>query len=160
MVEIRLYGGTEPKLAFSYYLRCEKENDSTYNRNQESACIDCGFLVNAVYHKRPNLVFINKFISEYNHALHNVSALQKFSPILRKIPNNIMKEIQFYVQEYHLDLYRAICKFKSNFQVKNDAATLIEYLKMLHEEDFEWYFQVDFEGIDNRLSKVFWMSPK
>src|SRR5436190_12012218 len=92
-----------------------------------------------------------------------------------------MEEIQFYVQECHLgatvlkrilrnkypdqgiynqDLYSAIYRFKSNAQVKNDAATLIEYLKKLHEEDPEWYFQVDFEGIDNRLSKIFWMSPE
>ncbi|CAB5390940.1 unnamed protein product [Rhizophagus irregularis] len=105
-------------------IRCEKENgiwarktykchhggkyepkknvDPTHNRNQESARIDCGFLVNAACRKRPNLVFINKFVSEHNHALHNVSALQEFSPISRKIPDNIMEEIQFYVQECHL----------------------------------------------------------
>ena len=53
-----------------------------------------------------------------------------------------------------------ICKFKSNAQIKNDVATLIEHLKILHEEDPEWYFQVDLEGIDNRLSRIFWMSPK
>jgi len=61
---------------------------------------------------------------------------------------------------YNQDLYSAICRFKSNAQIKNDAATLIEHLKKLHEEDSEWYFQVDLEGIDNRLSKIFWMSPK
>jgi hypothetical protein len=56
---------------------------------------------------------------------------------------------------YNQDLYCAIFKFKFNSQTKNNAATLIEYLKKLHEENSEWYFQVDFEGIDNRLSKIF-----
>ena len=91
-----------------------------------------------------------------------------------------MDEIQFYVQECHLevtvlkrilrnkypdneiynkDLYNAIFKFKSDTQTKNDATMLVEYLVKLNAEDSEWYFKVDFEGIDNRLSKIFWMSP-
>src|SRR6266496_3327759 len=156
----------------------KKKVDPTHNRNQESARIECGFLVNAAC---SNLVFVNKFVSEHNHALQSTPALQEFSPALRKIPDNIMEEIQFYVQEcylgatvlkrilrnkypnqdiYNQDLTSAICRFKSNAQIKNDAATLIEHLKKLHEEDSEWYFQVNLEGIDNRLSKIFWMSPK
>ena len=123
--------------------------DPTHNRNQNSARIECGFLLNAAYRKRPNLVFINKFVSEHSHALQNTITLQEFSPMSRKIPDNIMEEIQFYVQECHLgttvlkrilrnkypdqdiysqDLYSAVCRFKSNNQ-KNDAATLIEHLK-------------------------------
>src|SRR5204863_6920680 len=113
----------------------KKNVDLTHNRNQESAHIGCEFFINAAYRKRPNLVFINKFVSEHNHLLQNVSALQEFSPVLCKIPDNIMEEIQFYVQECHLgatvlkrilqnkypnqdiynqDLYSAICRFKSN----------------------------------------------
>ncbi|CAI2188346.1 7022_t:CDS:10 [Funneliformis geosporum] len=76
-------------------VRCEKED--------ESARIGCGFLINAAYRKRSNLVFINKFVDEHNHALQSTIALQEFSPISRKIPDDIMKEIQFYVQECHLD---------------------------------------------------------
>ncbi|EXX62892.1 hypothetical protein RirG_157450 [Rhizophagus irregularis DAOM 197198w] len=53
-----------------------------------------------------------------------------------------------------------ICRFKANIQIKNDAAALVEYLVKLHAENPEWYFKVDFESIDNRLSKIFWMSPE
>jgi hypothetical protein len=56
----------------------------------------------ASYRKRQNLVFVNKFVSEHNHPLQNIAALQEFSPISRKIPDNIMEEIRFYVQECHL----------------------------------------------------------
>ncbi|CAB4374630.1 unnamed protein product [Rhizophagus irregularis] len=47
----------------------KKKVDPTHNRNQESTRIECGFLVNATYCKCPNLVFINKFVSEHNYAL-------------------------------------------------------------------------------------------
>ena len=50
--------------------------------------------VNASYQKRENLVFINKFVSEQNGTV-----LQEFSPLLRRISDNIMVEIQFYVRE-------------------------------------------------------------
>ena len=59
----------------------------------------------AVYRKHLNLVFINKFVSKHNYALHNVSAFQEFLLILCKIPDNIMEEIQFYIQECHLDTF-------------------------------------------------------
>ncbi|CAI2192189.1 14823_t:CDS:2 [Funneliformis geosporum] len=79
----------------------KKNVDPTHNRNQESACIGCGFLVNAAYCKCLNLVFINKFFNEHNHTLQSTIDLQEFSPISCKIPDDIMKEIQFYVQECH-----------------------------------------------------------
>ncbi|PKY20813.1 hypothetical protein RhiirB3_434219 [Rhizophagus irregularis] len=159
----------------------KKKVDPTQTRNRESIRIECGFLVNASYRKCQNLVFVNKFVSEHNHELQNGIDLQEFSPLLRKIPDNIVEEIQFYVQECHLgatvlkrilrkkypdhdiynqDLYNMICRFKANIQIKNDAAALVEYLVKLHAENPEWYFKVDFESIDNRLSKIFWMSPE
>ena len=113
--------------------------------------------------------------------IQNIALLQEFSPVSRKIPDNIINDIQFYVQEcrlgatvlkrilqkkypdqdiYRQDLYNAICKFKANMQIKNDAAALFEHLVELHTENSEWYFKVDFKGIDNRLSKIFWMSPE
>jgi len=87
-----------------------------------------------------------------------------------------MKEIQFYVQKCHLDattlrqilrnkfsdqnnycqdLYNVIRKFKTNAQIENDAATLVEWLIKLQQEDSEWYFKIDFEGINNKPSKIF-----
>ncbi|CAG8468138.1 14840_t:CDS:2 [Funneliformis caledonium] len=63
------------------------------------------------------------------------------------IPDNVIEEIQFYVKENHLkatvlkrilqnkypdheiynqDLYNTIYRFKSDAQIKNDAATLLE----------------------------------
>ena len=74
-----------------------------------------------------------------------------------------MEEIQFYVQECHLgatglkrilrkkypdqdiysqDLYNAICRFKANAQIKNDAAILLEHLVNLHANDPEWYLRL------------------
>ena len=41
---------------------------------------------------------------------------------------------------YNQNFYSMICRFKSNIQIKNDVATLIEHLKKLHEEDSEWYY--------------------
>ncbi|CAB4407838.1 unnamed protein product [Rhizophagus irregularis] len=102
----------------------------------------------------------------------------EFSPALCKIPDNIMEEIQFYVQECHLgatvlkrilrnkypnqdiynqDLYSAICRFKSNAQIKNDAATLIEYLKKLHEEDSECRIVATAVVCDETVSTYKWI---
>ena len=115
--------------------------------------------MNASYRKRENLVFVNKFISEHNHTLQNDTVLQEFSPLLYRIPDDIMEKIQFYVQKCHLgttvlkkilrkkypdqdiynqDLYNMICRFKTNIQIKNDAAMLVENLIKLHAEDAEF----------------------
>ncbi|RGB38045.1 hypothetical protein C1646_812924 [Rhizophagus diaphanus] len=80
----------------------KKQVDPTQTRDRESIRIECGFLVNASYRKCQNLVFVNKFVNEHNHELQNGIDLQEFSPLLRKIPDNIIEEIQFYVQECHL----------------------------------------------------------
>ncbi|CAB4442560.1 unnamed protein product [Rhizophagus irregularis] len=75
-------------------VRCEKEDGSWARKSYKCH--------HGAYRKRPNLMFINKFVSEHNHALQSTPALQEFSPALCKIPDNIMEEIQFYVQECHL----------------------------------------------------------
>jgi len=158
----------------------KKKLDPTENRERESVCIECGFLLNASYRKRANLVYINKFIEEHNHPLSDSELLQQFAPSLRKITTDVKEEIKFFVQECHLgatvlkrilrkkfpdqeiyqqDLYNMIHKFKIDAQIKNDAVLLYEHLVKLQQEDSNWYFGVDFEGIDNRLSKIFWMSP-
>ncbi|CAB5181662.1 unnamed protein product [Rhizophagus irregularis] len=113
--------------------------------------------------------------NEHNHELQNGIDLQEFSPLLCKIPDNIVEEIQFYVQECHLgatvlkrilrkkypdhdiynqDLYNMICRFKANIQIKNDAAALVEYLVKLHAENPEWYFKVDFEKVQEYCERV------
>ncbi|CAG8763319.1 20729_t:CDS:1, partial [Racocetra persica] len=89
---------------------------------------------NASYCKSENLVFVNKFVNEHNHPLQNQDPLQEFSPALRRISDDIMNEIKFYVQEcqleatvlkkilrkkyqhqdiYRQDLYNTIHKFKA-----------------------------------------------
>ena len=46
-------------------------------------------------------------------------------------------------------------------QTKNNAIILrFEHLVELHTENPKWYFKVNFKSIDNRLSKIFWMSPE
>ncbi|CAB4495652.1 unnamed protein product [Rhizophagus irregularis] len=75
----------------------KKKVDPTQTQDRESIRIECGFLVNTSYRKCQNLVFVNKFVSEYNYELQNGIDLQEFSPLLRKLPDNIVEEIQFYV---------------------------------------------------------------
>lgn len=79
----------------------KKKLDPMTNKKWESACIECGFVLNASYRKRLNLVFVNKFVDEHNHALNDCKLLQ-LSPSLQKIPTHIRDEIRFYVQECHL----------------------------------------------------------
>ncbi|CAI2198655.1 1445_t:CDS:2, partial [Funneliformis geosporum] len=76
----------------------KKRVDPTFNHNKESAQIECGFLINTLYCKLSNLVFINKFVSDHNYALQDMTLFQEFSPVIQKIPDNIMEEIQFYVK--------------------------------------------------------------
>ncbi|CAG8673470.1 24933_t:CDS:2, partial [Gigaspora rosea] len=153
----------------------KKKLDPTTNKKWESACIECGFVLNASYRKRLNLVFVNKFFDEHNHALNDCKLLQ-LSPSLRKIPTHIRDEIRFYVQECHLgatvlkrilrnkfsdqeiydrDLYNMISRFKADVQIKNDALTLYESLVKLQQENPDWYFKVDFKGTIISFPKYF-----
>ncbi|CAB4478687.1 unnamed protein product [Rhizophagus irregularis] len=135
----------------------KKKLDPTQNQDKKSACIKCNFTLNASYRKCPNLVFVNKFIEEHNHVMNINKDLQQFTQSSHKIPDNIIKEIRFYVQECHLDaatvlkrilrnkfpnqdiyrqsLYDAIRKFKDSAQIKNDAITLLNRLIKLQQED-------------------------
>ncbi|CAB5346061.1 unnamed protein product [Rhizophagus irregularis] len=89
---------------------------------------------------------------------------KKMMYMLEKLTNVIMEAIQvcqlgttilkrilrkkFPDQEiYHQDLYNMIHKFKTDAQIKNDAVILYEHLMKLQQEDSDWYFNVDFEGI-------------
>ncbi|CAG8740602.1 14937_t:CDS:2, partial [Rhizophagus irregularis] len=98
----------------------KKKVDPTQTRDRESIRIECGFLVNASYRKCQNLVFVNKFVSEHNHELQNGIDLQEFSPLLRKIPDNIVEEIQFYVQECHLEANsgNSLCQLHSGIELR------------------------------------------
>uniref|UniRef100_U9UYS5 SWIM-type domain-containing protein n=1 Tax=Rhizophagus irregularis (strain DAOM 181602 / DAOM 197198 / MUCL 43194) TaxID=747089 RepID=U9UYS5_RHIID len=80
----------------------KKKLDPTQNQDKKSACIKCNFTLNASYRKCPNLVFVNKFIEEHNHVMNINKDLQQFTQSSHKIPDNIIKEIRFYVQECHL----------------------------------------------------------
>ncbi|CAG8744599.1 18620_t:CDS:2, partial [Rhizophagus irregularis] len=141
----------------------KKKLDPTQNQDKKSACIKCNFTLNASYRKCPNLVFVNKFIEEHNHVMNINKDLQQFTQSSHKIPDNIIKEIRFYVQECHLgatvlkrilrnkfpnqDIYRqslydAIRKFKDSAQIKNDAITLLNRLIKLQQEDPNWYFKL------------------
>lgn len=75
--------------------------------------------------------------------------------VLKRILRNKLSDQEIYDR----DLYNMISRFKADVQIKNDALTLYESLVKLQQENPDWYFKVDFEGIDNRLSKIFWMSP-
>ncbi|CAB4429108.1 unnamed protein product [Rhizophagus irregularis] len=112
--------------------------------------------------------FINKFVEEHNHMLNSQELLHQFAPSLRKIPVDVKEEICFLVQDcqlgatilkrilrkkfpdqeiYHQDLYNMIYKFKIDAQIKNDAVIFYEHVMKLQQEDSDWYFNVDFEGI-------------
>ncbi|CAG8719078.1 17829_t:CDS:2, partial [Cetraspora pellucida] len=106
----------------------KKKLDSTQNRDRESGRIEYEFTINALYRKHMNLVFVNKFIENHNHILNKEELHLQFSPSL------------------------------PGAQIKNDASTLYEYLSKVQQENPDWYFKVDFEGIDNRLFRIFWMS--
>ncbi|CAB4429109.1 unnamed protein product [Rhizophagus irregularis] len=100
--------------------------------------------------------------------LNSQELLHQFAPSLRKIPVDVKEEICFLVQDcqlgatilkrilrkkfpdqeiYHQDLYNMIYKFKIDAQIKNDAVIFYEHVMKLQQEDSDWYFNVDFEGI-------------
>ncbi|CAG8459685.1 4064_t:CDS:2, partial [Racocetra persica] len=114
----------------------KKNLDPITNKEQESACIECDFLLNTAYRKWLNLVFVNKFVEKHNDTLKDSELLQnKFSD--QKI--------------YNRDLYNMISRFKTDNQTKNDALALYKSLVRLQQKNPNWYFKVDFEGIELRL---------
>ncbi|CAG8813062.1 15479_t:CDS:2, partial [Gigaspora margarita] len=135
----------------------KKKLDPTQNRERASSCIECGFMLNTSYCKSTNLVHINKLDENHNHELNNSELKCHLgATVLRRILRNKFPNQDIYSQ----DLYNIINKYKADSQTKNDAVTLYEYLLKLQQENPEWYFKVDFKGIDNRLSKIFWISSE
>ncbi|CAG8539090.1 27710_t:CDS:2, partial [Racocetra persica] len=110
----------------------KKNLDSTKNRERESACINCGFMLNTAYQKYENRVFVNKFVENYNHILLNSESYQQFLPSSRK---RILRNKYPNQEIYSKDLYKMIHKFKVDAQVKNDATTLYEHLSKLQQEN-------------------------
>ncbi|PKC58481.1 hypothetical protein RhiirA1_470900 [Rhizophagus irregularis] len=82
-------------------VRVEKKDD-VYAQKTYKCRHGGNFLLNASYRKCSNLVFINKFVEEYNHTLNSQELLHQFALSLRKIPVNVKEEIHFLVQDCQL----------------------------------------------------------
>ena len=104
---------------------------------------------------------------------------EEFSSKYRCIPDDVLKEVQFFTENGNLsittqrkllrakfpaislldcDLTNAIQRFKINADVTHDASRLLKTLIQHKSTDPGWFveFQLDQE---NRLTRLFWMSP-
>jgi len=104
---------------------------------------------------------------------------EKYSSKYRCIPNEVLKEIQFLTEHGNLpittqrkllkakfstisildcDLTNAMQKFKVKSDVANDASRLLKILIEHKSNDPEWFVEFQLDQ-DNRLTRLFWMSP-
>ncbi|CAG8481463.1 1803_t:CDS:2 [Dentiscutata heterogama] len=118
-------------LTFKSLEKCLKhystKMDPTTNKECESACIECDFVLNASYRKLPNCVFVNKLVEKHNYTLKDSNLLQECNlgaTALKRILRNRFSDQEI----YNRDLYNMISRFKADTQTKNDALTLYESL--------------------------------
>src|SRR6266496_5827830 len=124
------------------------------------------------------VISLTTFNNLHNHMLFPADT-EKYSSKYRCIPNEVLKEIQFLTEHGNLpittqrkllkakfstisildcDLTNAMQKFKVKSDVANDASHLLKILIEHKSNDPEWFVEFQLDQ-DNRLTRLFWMSP-
>jgi hypothetical protein len=151
-----------------------------HHSNASSCRVGCPWKVNIWVKKSKNCLEVTTFNDQHvGHELH--MSANRFDPTLRKLPNEIIEEIQFLtvvakanatiqyriIREkyktkiYRRDLYNAISKFRRESTPGEEDTGLL--LKRLHDkktEDPRWVVSMKFDPITSSLTHLFWMSPE
>ncbi|RHZ72157.1 hypothetical protein Glove_245g26 [Diversispora epigaea] len=158
----------------------DKENQATLKgiqRNTKTKKLSCPWHINLSFPEHSTKIIVTTFINQHNHAL--VPKTQEFATKYRSFTDEALKEISLMTKHGNLtltaqrnllkarfqnlhfqdqDLANAIQKYKNVNKINNDASTLLTSLMQKKIEDLRWV--VDFElDKENRLTRLFWMSP-
>ncbi|CAG8836564.1 5572_t:CDS:2, partial [Cetraspora pellucida] len=126
----------------------KKEAHVVNDRDSGHHTTGCTFHVNAYRRKKDNLIYVSKIDSQHNHAL--VDNINMVAPHYRKFTSEMIDEVKFL----------ASCgSIRCKKEEISDAGSL--YLKLIKKQQADPTFHIDaqFEGKDNHLTRLCWMSP-
>ena len=163
---------------FSGQCQSKKKVDVHDHRNRKSKRQGCEWHANINSPRNASLITLTTFADIHNHPL-NPDA-QSYSPIYRRIPEDVLGEIQFLTENgnlsigtqkrllkakfpnetiLHRDLSNAIQRFKIHTDEKLDASRLLTTLLERKSYDHQWAVEFELDN-ESRLTRLFWMSPE
>src|SRR5256884_5426717 len=155
----------------------KKGVDINEHRDRKSKCQECPWKANFNCPKNSNNITLTTFNNCHNHIL--LSNTEEYSTKYRCIPEDVLKEIQFFTENGNLpisiqrkllkarfptssildcDLTNAIQKFKVKPDEVHDASNLLKTLIQNKSNDPGWFVEFQLND-ENRLTRLFWMSP-
>jgi hypothetical protein len=158
--------------------KSQKQVDINIHRDRKSKRQQCPWNANINCPQNSQTITLTTFNNLHNHTLFPADT-EKYSSKYRHIPDDVLKEIQFLTKHGNLpitiqrkllkakfptvsildcDLSNAIQKFKVKSDVANDASHLLKILVEHKSNDPRWFVEFQLDQ-DNRLTRLFWMSP-
>jgi len=155
----------------------KKGVDINEHRDRKSKRQECPWKANFNCPKNSNNITLTTFNNCHNHVL--LSNTEEYSTKYRCIPEDVLKEIQFFTENGNLpisiqrkllkarfptssildcDLTNAIQKFKVKPDEVHDASNLLKTLIQNKSNDPGWFVEFQLND-ENRLTRLFWMSP-
>ena len=156
----------------------QKKVDVHDHRNRKSKRQGCEWHANINSPRNASLITLTTFANIHNHPLYPDA--QSYSPIYRRIPEDVLGEIQFLTENGNLsistqkrllkakflnetildrDLSNAIQRFKIHTDEKLDASRLLTTLLEHKFYDHQWAVEFELDN-ESRLTRLFWMSPE
>jgi hypothetical protein len=156
----------------------QKQVDINNHRNRQSKRQQCAWNANLNCPQNSQIITLTTFNNSHNHVL--IPDTENYSTKYRCIPDDVLKEIQFFTENGNLpitiqrkllkakfptlsildcDLANAMQKFKvKSNDIMDDASHLLKMLIQHKSNDPGWFIEFKIDQ-DNRLTRLFWMSP-
>ena len=162
---------------FGGHYKPQKNVDIISHRDRKSKRQQCQWRANFNCHQNSQIVTLTTLIDSHNHEL--LPDTEIYSTKYRSISSEVLNEVQFLTENGNLpitiqrkllkarfpnssildcDLANAIQKFKAKSDVEDDASCLLKILIQHKSNDPGWFVEFQLDQ-DNRLTRLFWMSP-
>ncbi|PKC54237.1 hypothetical protein RhiirA1_477708 [Rhizophagus irregularis] len=138
----------------AYVLQKEAHINEERDRGHHSG--DCKFYINAYRKKRDNLVYITKINGEHNHPL--VKNINIVASHYRKFTPEMRDDVKLLATcDVHAGAIIEVLQVK--YLDNSDAGSM--YFELMKQQQENPTFHVDacFEGQNNHLTRLCWMSP-
>lgn len=139
--------------------------------------INCSFHVSIYRGKKENVIYISSILGEHNHAM--VEDIELLAPKYRKLTPAMQSDVELMAScgvragaiievlekkhdktIHHRNVYNLIQTIRREKGKISDAGTMYLHLINKQREDPAYHVDACFEGSDNHLVALLWMSPQ
>jgi len=157
--------------------KSRKEAHVLDERNRGRNGIKCSFHVNVYRSKKENVIYIVNILGKHNHAL--VENIELVAPKYRKLTPAMQSDVELMAScgvragaiievlekkhdksIHHRNVYNLIQTIRREKGKISDAGTMYLHLINKQREDPAYHVDACFEGSDNHLIALLWMSPQ